>query len=179
MDRAPGLQQMIELVVGGVRSGKSRYAQTAAQAVCSTPLYVATAKADDDGEMVQRIRLHRQERGPEWKLVEEPMYLSRIIPRLSREEGVVIDCLTLWLSNWLCYGERAGWVSERREFLERLAETRARIWLVSNETGMGVIPDNRLSRDFVDESGRLHQDISSLADRVSLIMFGIPHLLKG
>ncbi len=107
------------------------------------------------------------------------MYLSRIMPGLSREGGVVIDCLTLWLSNWLCCGDRAGWASERREFLERLAETDAPIWLVSNETGMGVVPDNQLARDFVDESGHLHQDIASLADRVVLIMFGIPHLLKG
>ena len=169
---------MIELVVGGVRSGKSRYAQESAHAVCSTPIYVATAQARD-GELLQRIRRHQKERGREWKLVEEPLYLSQVISGFSREEGVVVDCLTLWLSNWLCYGDRAGWMSERQAFLEKLVKTRAQIWLVSNETGMGVIPDNQLSRNFVDESGWLHQDISSMADRVSLMMFGISRLLKG
>ena len=91
---------------------------------------------------------------------------------------MVVDCLTLWISNWLCSADPGGWPKERAAFLAALTETRSKVFLVSNEVGMGVVPMGKLTREFVDQSGWLHQDVAALADRVTLMHFGIPTLIK-
>ncbi len=168
---------MIELVVGGARSGKSRYALKTAEALSPNPVFVATATADD-AAMEARIRRHREERGAHWGLVEVPLNLAAAIRSAGPEAVMVVDCLTLWISNWLCSADPGGWPKERAAFLAALAETRARVFLVSNEVGMGVVPMGRLTREFVDQSGWLHQDVAALADRVTLLHFGIPTPIK-
>ncbi len=169
---------MIELIAGGARSGKSRYAQDTAESLTPAPLLVATATADD-ADMAERIRLHQKSRGAHWDLVEEPLHLARIIDSMGAKDVVVVDCLTLWLSNWLCRHDPDGWVEERDAFLAALASTLATLFLVTNEVGMGVVPMGKLSRNFVDQSGWLHQEIARQADRVTIMHFGIPVVIKG
>jgi adenosylcobinamide kinase/adenosylcobinamide-phosphate guanylyltransferase len=101
-----------------------------------------------------------------------------VIADISDGDIVVVDCLTLWLSNWLCGEQPDGWNEEKSAFFQSLERTEAHIILVSNETGMGVVPMGELSRKFVDESGWLHQEIAAHADRVIMMMLGIPQLLK-
>ena len=168
---------MIELVVGGARSGKSRYALKAAEALSPRPVFVATATAEDAG-MTDRIRRHREERGAHWGLLEVPFDLAAAIRSAGPEDVMVVDCLTLWISNWLCSADPGGWPKERAAFLAALTETRTRVFLVSNEVGMGVVPMGKLTREFVDQSGWLHQDVAALADRVTLMHFGIPAPIK-
>ena len=168
---------MIELVVGGARSGKSRYALKAAEALSPRPVFVATATADD-AAMEARIRRHRKERGAHWGLLEVPFDLASAIRSAVPEDVMVVDCLTLWISNWLCSADSGGWPKERAAFLAALTETRSKVFLVSNEVGMGVVPMGKLTREFVDQSGWLHQDVAALADRVTLMHFGIPTLIK-
>ena len=168
---------MIELVVGGARSGKSRYALKAAEALSPRPVFVATATADD-AAMEARIRRHRKERGAHWGLLEVPFDLASVIRSAVPEDVMVVDCLTLWISNWLCSADPGSWPKERAAFLAALTETRSKVFLVSNEVGMGVVPMGKLTREFVDQSGWLHQDIAALADRVTLMHFGIPTLIK-
>lgn len=168
---------MIELVVGGARSGKSAYAERRALQSGGIPVYIATATAGDE-EMAERIARHREGREDRWKLVEEPFYLSEILSGLNAQEAGVVDCLTLWMSNWLCSGDREGWHAERKRFFASLENMKGSLWLVSNETGMGIIPEHRLAREFVDESGRLHQDIAARADTVVQMVCGIPNMIK-
>ncbi|MCY4149765.1 MAG: bifunctional adenosylcobinamide kinase/adenosylcobinamide-phosphate guanylyltransferase [Gammaproteobacteria bacterium] len=168
---------MIELIVGGARSGKSRYAEQCALESSDYPLYIATAEAGDR-EMAERIDQHQRRRGEQWRLVEEPLYLSQILGKLKNNESAVVDCLTLWLSNWLCREDRQGWNNERERFLAGLKLIQGSLWLVSNETGMGVIPTGSLAREFVDESGKLQQDIAQQADTVTQMLCGIPNRIK-
>ncbi|MYB35131.1 MAG: bifunctional adenosylcobinamide kinase/adenosylcobinamide-phosphate guanylyltransferase [Gammaproteobacteria bacterium] len=168
---------MIELIVGGARSGKSRYAEECALKFNDYPLYIATAEAGDR-EMARRIDQHQRRRGEQWRLIEEPLYLSQVLVKLKNSESAVVDCLTLWLSNWLCREDRQGWVDERERFLAVLKHIQGSLWLVSNETGMGVIPAGSLAREFVDESGKLHQDIAQQADTVTQMLCGIPNRIK-
>ena len=163
--------------MGGARSGKSRYAEECALKSSNCPLYIATAEAGDR-EMVERIDQHQRRRGEQWKLIEEPLYLSQILGKLKSGESTVVDCLTLWLSNWLCREDRQGWIDERERFLAELTHIHGSLWLVSNETGMGVIPTGSLAREFVDESGKLHQDIAQQADTVTQMLCGIPNRIK-
>ena len=168
---------MIELIIGGARSGKSSYALDLAKSTGKKLHFVATGTALDSG-MSERILRHQTERGPEWSLVEEPQNLSALVSGFTRSDAVVVDCLTLWLTNWLC-GEHAGdWQDEKLAFIEALEESPAHWVLVSNETGMGVVPMGELSREFVDESGWLHQEIAKVSNSVTLVMFGIPQILK-
>ncbi len=172
---------MIELIVGGARSGKSRYALDHAKGSDANLCFVATAQsgeAANDQEMAARILRHQRERGPEWQLIEEPFSLSALTGRFSEKDAVVVDCLTLWLSNWLCRQSPAGWQQEKESFLCGLRRSPATWFLVSGETGLGVVPTSSLGRRFVDESGWLHQELASIADRVVMILFGLPQTLK-
>ena len=170
---------MIELIGGGARSGKSRYALNRASEFSGQKIFVATATASDpDGEMAERIQRHKSERGPEWKLIEEPLYLSRVIRECDEDGIILIDCLTLYLSNWLCGSEASAWDHEKSAFLQALKKSSNPVLLVTNEVGMGVVPMGELSRRFVDESGWLHQDIAAVADRVTMVTFGLPQSLK-
>ena len=168
---------MIELIVGGTRSGKSGYALSRAESGTANLTFIATAEAKDD-EMKSRIERHRQERSPRWNLIEETHYLSSFIDQFDKDDIILVDCLSLWLSNWLCSPRAAGWNIEKSACLDKLQQSAASWLLVSNEAGMGVTPIGALSRQFIDESGWLHQQLAQLADRVTLVTFGIPQTLK-
>ena len=172
---------MIELIVGGARSGKSRYALDRAKHSHANLSFIATAQssvATDDEEMAARILRHQRERGHEWQLIEEPFRLSGLTGRFSQGDAVVVDCLTLWLSNWLCQQSLSGWQQEKRLFLSGLRRSPAKWFLVSGETGLGVVPTSALGRQFVDESGWLHQELAAIADQVVMVLFGLPQILK-
>ncbi len=169
---------MIELIIGGARSGKSAYALSVAESIDDMNLhFIATAEAGDD-EMSSRIKRHQHERGACWNLIEEPRYLSRISASFTATDVVLVDCLTLWLSNWLGADVPARWHEEKQHFQHGLQQSPAHWLLVSNEAGMGITPANRLSRQFIDESGWLHQQFAHIADRVIMVMYGIPQVLK-
>ncbi len=168
---------MIELILGGARSGKSELAERRAAATGLEVVYIATATAGDD-EMQARIARHRQDRPAHWALVEEPRALADALRcAASAERCLLVDCLTLWLSNCL-FAEPACWQQERKALLETLVQLPGEVILVSNETGLGVVPLGRISREFVDESGWLHQAVAALADRVTLTVAGLPMTLK-
>ncbi len=172
---------MIELILGGARSGKSRLAETRISN-CSNALqniiYIATAIAYDD-EMHKRINHHQQRRPNHWQLIEEPIELGNILQKNNQPDTIVlIECLTLWLTNLLCHADSAQFSIQKTHFIEQLQLTQAEIILVSNETGMGVIPMGELSRRFVDEAGFLHQELAQISDRVTLVVAGLEHCLK-
>ncbi|BBL70516.1 bifunctional adenosylcobinamide kinase/adenosylcobinamide-phosphate guanylyltransferase [Methylogaea oryzae] len=174
---------MIELILGGARSGKSRYAESRAAASEQAVVYLATARAGDD-EMAQRIARHRQRREAHWVTVEEPIALAQALSQhCAPQRCVLVDCLTLWLSNVLF--DRDGGIDEARFQRERAAlldclpRLPGRLLLVSNEIGMGVVPMGAATRRFVDEAGWLHQDLAALSRRVVWVVAGLPQVLKG
>lgn len=170
---------MLELYLGGARSGKSRLAEERARASGRETIYIATATADDE-EMVERIAHHRARRGEDWITVEEPDHLAGVVARYHGEgRCLLIDCLTLWLSNWLIKDNEESWLEARQSLLTALERASGHIIMVSNEVGQGVVPANRLARLFVDEAGRLHQELAARCDRVVFVTAGIPQLLKG
>lgn len=165
----------LELILGGARSGKSRLAEERARLSGKALYYIATATAEDC-EMATRIRHHREQRGPEWHTVEAPLHLADTLRRLARDDRcLLVDCLTLWLSNCL---HRDCWAGERDALLSTLRVLPGRILLVSNEVGSGIVPLGELSRRFVDESGWLHQQLAQLAFKVTLVVAGLPLELK-
>lgn len=170
---------MKTLILGGVRSGKSRLAETLADGSGLAVTYVATATAGDV-EMQRRIAEHRRRRPAGWKVVEEPIHLARTL-RDHAGDGrcLLLDCLTLWLSNLLVQGDDARWRDEREALLQVLPDLPGSLLMVSNETGLGVVPMGELSRRFCDEAGWLHQDLARICDRVVLTVAGLPHILKG
>jgi adenosylcobinamide kinase/adenosylcobinamide-phosphate guanylyltransferase len=172
----------IELILGGARSGKSRLAEARCLDLqrASTKqelIYIATATAGDS-EMAARIAMHQRDRDPRWQVVEAPLELVDVLAKLSPDSVVLVDCLTLWLTNWLCENGLEAYLAERMRLLEVLAQSQAHIVLVSNEVGHGIVPMGELSRQFVDESGRLHQAIAAIASRVQFVMAGLPLTLK-
>ena len=164
------------LVIGGQRSGKSRYAEGLVVASGLAPVYIATAAAGD-GEMAERIAAHRARRGANWRTVEEPLDLA---DALMRESGpgfhVLADCLTVWLSN-LMEAER-NVAAETDAMTAALARVTGPVVLVSNEVGLGIVPDNPLARRFADELGILNQRLAEAVDRVVLVSAGLPMVLK-
>ena len=172
---------MIALIAGGARSGKSRYALELAESFSDAPTFVATAKSADataDEDMQARIQLHQQERGDHWQLVEEPYDLAGTIANYHKGNVLLIDCLTLWVTNWLIAEDADGWKTAKESFLAALKVTEANVILVTNEVGMGVVPMGKLSRDFVDETGWLHQACAAIANQVTIVTFGIPSMIK-
>lgn len=177
---------MIELILGGARSGKSRFAEQQAKTSGKRLLYVATGQAGDD-EMACRIEHHQQRRGDAWQLLEEPLQLAQVLQQSARHDTcILVDCLTLWLSNCLFADENKNnpalyptWQTQREALLHCLPELPGHIIFVGNETGMGVVPMGEISRTFVDENGWLHQSLAELSDKVTLTVAGLPHVLKG
>ncbi|QKI89015.1 bifunctional adenosylcobinamide kinase/adenosylcobinamide-phosphate guanylyltransferase [Thiomicrorhabdus xiamenensis] len=195
---------MIHLILGGARSGKSAYAegqslswqkQNEAENRAAEVVYLATAKSSFrdaeeqqehevsvDQEMLQRIEHHRNRRPEDWLTHEEPLLLAQALQKIEhqalasqRKTAVLIDCLTLWMLNLIdadCREEQ----SER--FLQQLEASRLPIFIVSNEVGLGVVPLGRLSREFVDELGRLHQEVAKRAHKVTFVTAGLPMILK-
>lgn len=170
---------MAELILGGARSGKSRYAERRATESGLDVVYIATCQPRD-ADMRERIERHRDQRPAHWALVEEPLALARVLREQAREDRcLLVDCLTLWLSNLLLVGDPQAWVRERSALLETLPALPGRLLLVSNETGLGVVPMGELTRRFVDEAGWLHQALAADCERVVFCVAGLPQVLKG
>jgi len=171
MTSAPSL-----LVLGGARSGKSRYAQGRAEALPGDLVFIATAQAQDE-EMHERIARHRADRGPRWRTIEAPIDLAETVAAEAGPARVLlIDCLTLWASN-LMFAERdAAWEADR--LAEALRMAAGPVILVSNEVGLGIVPDNALARRFRDSAGRINQEIAAAADEVQFVAAGLPLRLK-
>jgi adenosyl cobinamide kinase/adenosyl cobinamide phosphate guanylyltransferase len=168
-------QPRFTLVLGGARSGKSRYAEGLVAALPPPWVYVATAEALDH-EMAARIRTHRARRGPSWRTIEAPRDLAAALAACA-QAPVLIDCLTLWLSNLML--AEADIDAEIEELEKSLAAARSPVVLVANEVGSGIVPDNALGRRFRDAQGLLNQRIAARADRVVLMVAGLPLAVKG
>ncbi len=167
------------LILGGVRSGKSRLAERLATNSVLPVTYIATATARDE-EMRARIAAHRARRPEDWHVVEEPLRLGPVLAtHADAGRCVVVDCLTLWLTNLLATEDRSALDRERTALLDELPRLPGQIILVSNETNMGVTPLGELSRRYCDAAGLLHQELAQICDRVMLTVAGLPHILKG
>lgn len=166
----------ITLIFGGARSGKSRLAEQLAERRGGTAVYIATAEARDD-EMQARIAEHKARRGDRWRSIEAPVAVAEVLRALPAETGVVlVDCLTLWLSNLMHAGRDVA--AETAELLAALQAVPFPVLLVSNEVGLGIVPENRLARDFRDHQGRLNQAVAAVADHVVFTAAGLPLVLK-
>jgi adenosylcobinamide kinase/adenosylcobinamide-phosphate guanylyltransferase len=166
----------LTLVLGGVRSGKSRHAERLVLASGLAPVYLATAEALDD-EMAARIAAHRARRGPEWRAIEVPLDLAAALSRAADAgSAVLVDCLTLWLSNLLVHERPVE--AEIARLIEVLPGLAGPVVLVSNEVGQGVVPIAALARAFVDHAGALHQRLAARADAVLLMTAGLAQRLK-
>jgi adenosylcobinamide kinase / adenosylcobinamide-phosphate guanylyltransferase len=166
----------LTLVLGGARSGKSRYAESLIADLAPPWFYIATAAAGDI-EMAQRIAMHRARRGEGWQTVEAPDDVATALTRIESDAPVLVDCLTLWLSNRMLAG--ADVEAETNRLDASFGSRRAPIVLVSNEVGLGIVPDNELARSFRDLQGRLNQRMAARADRVVLMVAGLPLVVKG
>ena len=168
----------MHLILGGARSGKSRLAEQTAKETGLSVIYIATAQALDT-EMQQRIAHHKQQRPAHWQVFEEPTYLAdRLLQCDQANQLILVDCLTLWLSNLLLAEDSALQQQQIQQLLNVLPQLKSKIILVSNETGLGVVPMGELSRRFVDEAGRLHQNLGQLANKVVFCVAGFPMILK-
>jgi len=166
----------LTLVLGGARSGKSRYAETLVEAASSAALLIATAEPGD-AEMRQRIAAHRARRDRRWSVIEEPLALAATLGAEARPgRPVLVDCLTLWLSNIMLAGRDAD--AEIDALVAALPALRGPVIMVANEVGLGIVPENALARAFRDHAGRLNRDIAAAADRVCFLAAGLPLLLK-
>ena len=165
------------LIVGGARSGKSRYAERLALESGKETVYIATGWAGDE-EMSARIARHREQRPQAWLTVEEPCALAKALQtHAAVNRCLIVDCLTLWLANLLEQGD-GRFQQERGALLDTLPNLPGTLCLVSNEVGLGIVPINPLARRFVDEAGWLHQDLAQLCERVVWIAAGLPQILK-
>jgi len=170
---------MLQLILGGARSGKSRLAEKLASESGLAVTYIATSQPLD-GEMNERVRHHRERRPAHWRLIEEPVELARVLrDNASADSCLLVDCLTLWMTNLLMLDDPLRLGAERDALLECLAELPGEIVFVSNETGMGVVPLGELTRRYVDEAGWLHQALAAHCQRVVLTVAGLPLTLKG
>jgi adenosylcobinamide kinase/adenosylcobinamide-phosphate guanylyltransferase len=171
---------MKELILGGARSGKSHYAEVRAKESKFDVIYIATAQALDY-EMEQRIQHHQQQRPDDWQLVEEPLNLISVLNQHASETScILVDCLTLWLSNQLCSEQHKDKVERNiEELVVAIAQLPGKIIFVSNEVSMGIVPMGEINRQFVDNAGRLHQRLAAVCDKVTLMVAGIPSHIKG
>ncbi|AAY38707.1 bifunctional adenosylcobinamide kinase/adenosylcobinamide-phosphate guanylyltransferase [Pseudomonas syringae pv. syringae] len=170
---------MLQLILGGARSGKSRLAEKLAADSALKVTYIATSQPLD-GEMNQRVASHRARRPEHWGLVEEPIELARVLREKAAPDCcLLVDCLTLWLTNLLMLDNPERLLQERESLLDSLAGLPGEIIFVSNETGLGVVPLGELTRRYVDEAGLLHQALAERCQRVVLTVAGLPLTLKG
>lgn len=165
----------IVLVTGGARSGKSALAETIAARLGEARIYIATAEAGD-GEMAQRIARHRDQRGPGWQTVEEPLDLSGALARTEGQGVRLVDCLTLWLSNRMAQDSPTG--PAVAALCDALRDARGPVVLVTNELGLGIVPENALARRFRDAHGWMNQAVAAVADEVWMAVSGLPLRLK-
>jgi adenosylcobinamide kinase/adenosylcobinamide-phosphate guanylyltransferase len=170
---------MRTLILGGARSGKSALAEKLADESGREVVYVATAQAGDE-EMVARIAHHRARRPAQWLCVEEPLCLAAMLREQARgDRCLLVDCLTLWLSNLLGDADPGCFERERSNLLDVLPHLPGEVLMVSNEVGLGIVPMGALTRRFVDEAGRLHQSIAAVSERALFVAAGLPFVLKG
>lgn len=170
------------LILGGARSGKSAYAEKLANESCLKVTYIATAQIYD-AEFGARIQHHKDRRPADWLLVEEPHYLAQTLSRLAvPNQCLIVDCLTLWLAQWICADcnppKKSSWQAEREALLKLLPTLTGSIILVSNEVGMGIVPLGEINRQFQDEQGRLNQAIARVCNQVTFVAAGLPLTLK-
>lgn len=170
------MRQGLVLVLGGARSGKSRHAEALVQALPGPWAYIATAEALDD-EMRERIAHHRAARGEGWQTHDAPLALAETVQALPPEQPVLVDCLTLWLTNHLLAEHDLE--AEARKLEQALVARAGLTVCVANEVGLGIVPDNALSRRFRDAAGRLNQRLAGCAGRVDFVVAGIPVRVKG
>ena len=163
----------ISLILGGARSGKSAYAEKLICALPSPWIYCATAQALDD-EMRERIAHHRGRRAQGWITLETPLHLAEAIAAATHP--ILVDCLTLWLTNVMLAGQDVA--AESAKLLAAAEASKAPVVFVSNEVGLGIVPDNKLAREFRDHAGRLNQDVAKIASRVVFVAAGLPMILK-
>ncbi|KGF70378.1 adenosylcobinamide kinase [Hoeflea sp. BAL378] len=169
--------RQVTLVLGGARSGKSAFAESLVETAAPNRLYVATGQAWDE-EMRDRIAAHQSRRGQGWETIEAPLDLARTLADQAKpDRPILVDCLTLWVTN-LMLGEH-----DISQAFDGLAATipglKGPVVFVSNEVGLGIVPDNAMARAFRDHAGRLHQSIASLADEVHFVTAGLPLKMKG
>ena len=173
---ATGMKTTSTLVLGGARSGKSVYAEKLLAASNKQMVYIATGEARDD-EMSERIELHQSRRGAEWQTIEAPLDVCQALEQVSDDSIVLLDCVTLWVAN-LMAAERDV-VDDVQRFCALLATLPCDIVIVSNEVGLGIVPDNALARRFRDEAGRANQMIADVCDTVVFIAAGQALKMKG
>lgn len=170
---------MQTLILGGARSGKSRYAEQLALSSSKSVVYIATAQAQDR-EMQTRIRHHQASRPSHWLTIEEPVALAATLKAYAQPERLLlVDCLTLWLTNLLCTEDSEQRLQTETDALYALIpQLSGDLILVSNETGLGVVPLGELTRRYVDEAGRLHQGLAAQMQQVIFMIAGLPQVLK-
>ncbi len=166
----------IVLILGGARSGKSGFALKTASGIPGRKAFIATAQALD-AEMEQRIARHKAARPDEWQVYEEPVNIRDLIARIHGSYDVLlVDCLTLWISNLMLGNDD---VEDRaRSFIDTLSACRSSVFIVSNEVGLGIVPDNRLAREFRDAAGTLNRMLGEVADEVYFVVAGLPIRMK-
>jgi adenosylcobinamide kinase/adenosylcobinamide-phosphate guanylyltransferase len=170
---------MRTLVLGGVRSGKSRYAEALARSQSASVIFVATATAAD-ADMARRIELHRARRPAHWTVVEEPISLAEVLIRSAAPERfILVDCLTLWLTNLLSQYDPVRLQSRIAQLVDAWPKLPGELVAVSNEVGLGVMPINDLARRFADHAGELHQALAAHSERVVNVVAGVPVTIKG
>ncbi len=168
----PGLS----LVIGGAASGKSDFAESLVKGTGRSLVYLATAQAHD-AEMRAKLKRHREQRGEGWRTIEEPLDVGRMLATISGDTAVLLDCLTMWLSNQIL-AEKPLEEAEA-ELMAGFALCPAPVVIVTNEVGMSVVPENALARQFRDAQGRLNQKVATKADLVVNVIAGLPQVLKG
>lgn len=170
---------MIHLILGGRRSGKTRFAEQLAHNSAKQVHYIATAQVFDT-EMGQRAKAHQAERPPTWYTHETPFELAKVLAQFRDDNHcLLVDCLTMWVTNMLCADYTPEQIAgERKALIDVIQSSRATIIFVSNETGLGIVPEGALTRRYCDEAGILHQEIAALADHAALIVAGLPLTLK-
>jgi adenosylcobinamide kinase/adenosylcobinamide-phosphate guanylyltransferase len=183
------MERKITFIIGGVRSGKSSFAMSSASEIEGPKAYIATSEALDD-EMKDRIAIHRKSRGAEWHTFEEPLKITDTLSEITgKYNAVVLDCLTLWLSNLMHKSTQpANSINEFIDMLASLSRSNSlnssselnglNLFIISNEVGMGIVPDNKMAREFRDLAGSLNQKIATSADEVYLVTAGIPIKIK-
>ncbi len=165
----------LTFVIGGARSGKTAFAEGLAAMAAAQRSYIATAEPLDE-EMAMRIALHRKERGESWETVEAPRDLAGALARVGAGRSVLIDCLTLWLSNLI--HDEADWAAALEGLLDDVSRRAAPVVMVSNELGLGLVPETALGRSFRDAQGRVNQSVAARAGKVVFVAAGLPLVLK-
>ncbi|MFT2097437.1 bifunctional adenosylcobinamide kinase/adenosylcobinamide-phosphate guanylyltransferase [Marinomonas sp. 2405UD66-6] len=169
---------MKHLVLGGVRSGKSAFAQEQVAASGKPVCYVATSQVWDD-DMEKRVQLHKENRPAEWRLIEEPLALADVLNSLNfPDQAVIVECFTLWLTNLLCLEDEDRLEQEKQALLKAVEAFQGDLVLVSSEVGLGIMPMNALARRFADEAGSMNQSLAKLTNRVTFVAAGLPMPLK-